>query len=152
MTKEEAQELENKFKETLDRYIDKREKKDWDAIFYLVFNACSACCKKFAKGIRIPQLDEKILDSTILSLEKIKKGIEAHDIYVKCYDEWNDKSNITLSNYWEHIYIIEESYKCYKKNIPEKLSNFVYWYCFDILYDKGLQLNERAVELNTYIL
>jgi len=150
MTKEEALELENKFRDTLNRYIDSRDKKDWDAIYYLVYNACSACCKKLTKGTYVNSLQDKIMDATCLALENIKGAIESKDeldIYSK-----RETLNISSSNeYWNIYNNVSTLEKEINRGMPKKLANFVYWICVGILYDRNTQFNEKSISLESYL-
>ena len=150
MTKEEAQELENKFRDTLTRYIDKRDKKDWDTIYYLVFNACSACCKKLTKGTYVYNLQDKIMDATCLALENIKKAIESKD-KLDAYNKEETPDISSSNDYWNTYNNVATLEKKVDRGIPQKLSNFVHWICVGTLYDRNTQLNEKSISLESYL-
>lgn len=147
MTKAESQDLENIFKETLNKYIIKRDKKDWDKIYYFVFNACSACCKKLIKGHYISDIQDKIMDATCLSLEAINKAIDSKDKLDKI-DNLNISSSMEYWNYFNELIMLERNLN---RGLPQKLSNFVYWKCFGTLYDRNTQINEKSISLEYYL-
>ena len=72
------------------------QKRAWDKMFLLVKNACDACCKTKAYGIRIQDLEGKALDAACKIMEDIDNGRRPRKlssyVYLYCIGQlWNKK-------------------------------------------------------------
>lgn len=72
------------------------QKKAWDKMFLLVQNACNACCKTKAYGIRIQDLEGKALDACLKIMEDIGNGRRPRKlssyVYLYCIGQlWNKR-------------------------------------------------------------
>lgn len=71
MTNTEEKYNNSKFYTAYGSWLNNENKKDWD-IMWLEVNEClMSQAKKKAKGIRIPDLEGRIMDATIKAMEKI---------------------------------------------------------------------------------
>lgn len=90
------------------------KKEAQDHMFVLVKNACDACCKKKAVGIRLPDLEEKSLNATIKVMNKIindnirPEKISSY-VYLWCIGElYNKKTKM-----WERSLSYEDVFDNY---------------------------------------
>lgn len=92
---------EKDFQNTYDIWINNDEpaikKKAWDHMWILVKNACDACCKTKAYGIRVPDLEAKSLDACIKIMQNIRNGVRpgklSSYVYLFCIGEiWKHKT------------------------------------------------------------
>lgn len=95
------------------------QKKAWDRMFYLVNNACEACCKIKARGIRIPDLEGKALDATCKIMEGIGNGRRPRKIlsyvYLYCIGQLYNKRHIE----WERSQSFEDTFDNYATEIDD---------------------------------
>jgi hypothetical protein len=95
------------------------QKKAWDRLFILVQNACNACCKIKAHGIRIQDLEGKALDATLKVMENIGRGVRPEKIssyvYLFCIGQLWNKKHIE----WERSQSFEDIFDNYAVEIDE---------------------------------
>ena len=73
------------FQECLSRYDLNPTKQNWDALWPFVLDACMNMAKSKCYGVKVLNLDDKVLDATIKIMEKIKDGIRPRKLSSYCY-------------------------------------------------------------------
>lgn len=95
-TKEEITNDRNTFFEMQERYkLNTKDKKAWDTMFYIMFDISLSSCKKRACGIVIPNLVEKALDATVLSMDLIRRN-KGPDPKQNALIAWNENQIIKV--------------------------------------------------------
>lgn len=108
---------EKDFQDTYDIWINSEDpaikKKAWDRMWILVKNACDACCKTKAYGIRVPDLEAKSLDACINIMQNIENGVHpgklSSYVYLFCIGQLFKKKHIE----WERSESYEEVFSNY---------------------------------------
>lgn len=89
------------------------QKRAWDKMWVLVRNACDACCKTKAYGLRIQDLEGKALDACIKIMENIKNGVRPERlssyVYLYCLGQLYNKKHIE----WERSQSFEDTFDNY---------------------------------------
>lgn len=95
------------------------QKRAWDKMFILVQNACNACCKTKAYGIRIKDLEGKALDAACKIMDKIREGRRPKKIssyvYLYCIGQLYNKKHIE----WERSQSFEDVFDNYATEIDD---------------------------------
>ena len=84
-TKAIVEQKEAAFQECLSRYDASPTKQNWDALWPFVQEACMNMAKSKCYGLKVLNLDDKVLDATIKIMEKIKDGIRPKKLSSYCY-------------------------------------------------------------------
>lgn len=87
MKKDDPRVLQNEdnFQAALYEYRLNESKKAWDMMFICVQKACENIAKSKAYGIRIVDLEGKVLDATCKIMNKIKDGVNPDKLSSYCY-------------------------------------------------------------------
>lgn len=92
MKKDDPRVLENesRFQQAWDNYWHQEttkagQKKQWDIMFLCVQFACENMAKSKAYGIRIVDLEGKVLDATVKIMQKINEGLRPDKLSSYCY-------------------------------------------------------------------
>lgn len=81
----EVEENERAFQEAMSQWVTTGGKQYWDTMFYCVRNACLYMAKNKCYGIVVRDLEDKVTDSTIDVMNKIKEGIRPSKLSSFCY-------------------------------------------------------------------
>lgn len=101
----------SRFYEAYERWLEDGNKQDWDIMWIEVNNCLMSQAKKKAKGIRIPEMDERIMDATIKAMVKITK----------------------------------------KREEIRNLTNYLYFFVVDGLYNRKLQRQDKEISLEAWL-
>lgn len=97
-----------------------RQKKAWECMWLLVKNACDACCKIKAHGIRIQDLEGKALDACLKIMEDIGEGRRPRKlssyVYLYCIGQIWNKKHIE----WERSQSFEDTFDNYVTEIDDE--------------------------------
>lgn len=80
-----VQQNEDNFQAALHEYRLNESKKAWDTMFICVQKACENIAKSKAYGIRIVDLEGKVLDAACKIMNKIKDGVNPDKLSSYCY-------------------------------------------------------------------
>lgn len=106
--------LEDAFQRVQRKWKETGDKESWEMMFILVQNCCRAIAKKKANGVgkTVPNLDEKILDATIMVMRDIKeKGREIEKLSSYCYMRVFATMYAKKTQNWEKLVSLEERYE-----------------------------------------
>lgn len=81
-------EREAEFTEALKRWrSNNSDTEAWNVIFYRVHDCCHNIAAKMLKGVRMDpsKFDDRVMDSTLYTLERIKKGTDPAKLSSYCY-------------------------------------------------------------------
>lgn len=81
-------EREAEFQEALSRWRSNNYDQDaWNTIYYRVWDVCHNIAAKMLKGVRMDpsKFDDRVMDSTLYTLERIKKGTDPAKLSSYCY-------------------------------------------------------------------
>lgn len=78
-------ECEEQFQIELKRYRATQSKTSWDLMWVMVQDCCSNIAKSKLKGVKCPDFEGKVLDSTIKCMEKIMNGEDPAKLSSFCY-------------------------------------------------------------------
>lgn len=87
VSKEDLKEREREFSEALARWRSNKLQKDWDTMYYRVYDCCHNISAKMLRGVRTDpeKFDDRVLDSTLYVLERILKGTNPQKLSSYCY-------------------------------------------------------------------
>lgn len=74
LTKEEQKLARKQFYDSLEEWLANGNKRDWDNMFNTIYSISVSLFKRRARGIRLPNLEERALDATIYSMDLIRRG------------------------------------------------------------------------------
>lgn len=84
-TKAIVEQKEAAFQECLKEYDSNPNKKTWDALWPFVQDACMNMAKSKCWGIKVLNLEDKVMDATIKIMQKIKEGTRPEKLSSFCY-------------------------------------------------------------------
>lgn len=79
LTKEQQKQADDRFRELCKEYETNKSKAIWDELWMLVNQAAEATVKSMLKGVNATDIDELITDTTINTMNKIKKEYEKNN-------------------------------------------------------------------------
>lgn len=81
-------ERETEFTEALKRWRSNNyDTEAWNTIYYRVWDCCHNIAAKMLKGVKMDpsKFDDRVMDSTLYTLERIKKGTDPAKLSSYCY-------------------------------------------------------------------